>query len=209
MNGEFRFKKRQIFYLGVKRFLDILLSFILLLIAALPMLVVAIITRIAMKGPALFKQTRLGKNEKPFTLVKFRSMRMDAPQVPPDQLDTRTYITKWGRFIRATSIDELPQLWLIFIGKMSFIGPRPCQDKEHEGDLVVERETTDPSAFVVRPGLSGLAQVRMHRDHDPKQKAELDSEYVRRISLWMDCRCFVGTFKVIFHISNKKKEKKQ
>lgn len=175
--------------------------------------IVAIVTRCTSKGPALFRQPRLGRDEVPFTMMKFRSMRADAPQIatcelPPEE--AKKYVTKWGKFMRCTSIDELPQLFSIFIGKMSFIGPRPCQDEEHERSLVLARRATDPVAFMVKPGLSGLAQVKLHRDHNPEHKAELDSEYIRKLSLWTDIKIFFASFLVIFNAGGRtqKEEKK-
>ncbi|MCR5348689.1 MAG: sugar transferase [Bacilli bacterium] len=202
MEGTFQFKNHQKVYLVIKRILDIFLSGLLILLGAVPMAVVAIVTRCTSKGPALFKQKRLGKDEVPFTMLKFRSMRADAPQVATCELppsEAKKYVTKWGRFMRSTSIDELPQLFTIFIGKMSFIGPRPCQDEEHERSLVLARRSTNPHAFVVKPGLSGLAQVKLHRDHNPQHKADLDSEYARNLSFWEDFKIFFLSFGVIFN----------
>ena len=202
MPEPFFLSRKQRFYLDIKRCFDVFFSFLLILIAAFPMLVVAIITRITSKGPALFRQQRLGKDKVPFTMLKFRSMRADAPQVatcelPPEE--AKKYVTKWGKFMRSTSIDELPQLFSIFIGKMSFIGPRPCQDEEHERSLVVARDSTNPKAWLVKPGLSGLAQVKLHRDHNPQHKADLDSEYIRKLSFWTDLKILFMSFGVIFN----------
>lgn len=100
--------------------------------------------------------------------------------------------------MRKTSIDELPQLFNIFLGNMAFIGPRPGQDKEHEAELYEARHGSNPSAYLVKPGLSGMAQLYMHRDHDPIKKAKWDSEYVRKVSLWTDIKLFVLSFLVLF-----------
>ena len=212
METTFEFKGHQKFYLGVKRFLDILLSAILIILGCIPMGIVAIITACTSKGPALFKQPRLGRDEVPFTMMKFRSMRADAPQIatcelPPEE--AKKYVTKWGRFMRCTSIDELPQLFSIFIGKMSFIGPRPCQDEEHERSLVLARRATNPTAFKVKPGLSGLAQVKLHRDHNPDHKAALDSEYVQKLSFWLDTKIFFMSFLVIFNAGGRTQKEEQ
>ena len=204
---KFQFSKAQKFYLGVKRFLDIVLSLSLIIALLLPMGIIAIITKITSKGSALFKQPRLGKNKKIFVMSKFRSMRADAPQIPPWELhkgEADSYVTKWGKFMRATSIDELPQLFSILAGDMSFIGPRPSQDYEHEATLIDARDSFDPSAYMVKPGLSGLAQVKLHRDHNPMHKAQLDSEYVRKISLWTDIKVFFASFGVIFNREKRK-----
>ena len=202
MVASYKLSKSQRIYLFFKRCFDLFFSTILIVIAAFPMLVVALITRLTSKGPAIFKQTRLGKDKVPFIMMKFRSMRADAPQVatcelPPEE--AKKYVTKWGKFMRSTSIDELPQLFSIFVGKMSFIGPRPCQDEEHERSLVVARDSTNPPAWLVKPGLSGLAQVKLHRDHDPQHKADLDSEYIRKLSFWTDLKILFLSFGVIFN----------
>ena len=208
MEETFRFKPHQKFYLVVKRGLDILISGLLILLGCIPMGIFALITMATSRGPALFHQPRLGKNEVPFTVIKFRSMKADAPQIATSDLppeEAKHYVTKWGNFMRRTSIDELPQLFTIFIGKMSFIGPRPCQDENHEGVLVHARRAQNPNAFMIKPGLSGLAQVKLHRDHDPVRKAELDSEYIRKISFWMDFKVFFGSFGVIFNSGGRAK----
>jgi len=119
--------------LFVKRLLDILLSFLGLLVLALPMLIIAIAVKCSSKGPALFKTERVGKNGKPFKFYKFRSMRTDAPKdCAPRLLHSEDYITKVGRFLRKTSLDELPQLFCILKGSMSIIGPRPCGFSEED-----------------------------------------------------------------------------
>lgn len=105
--------------------------------------------------------------------------------------------TKWGSFMRKTSLDELPQLFNIFLGQMAFIGPRPDMIENNE-EIHAARRSTNPSAYMVKPGLSGMAQIYMHRDHDPIKKAEWDSEYVRKVSMWTDIKLFVLSFLVLF-----------
>lgn len=202
MDQAFQFKTHQKIYLVIKRCLDVFFSTLLILILIIPMLVLALITTLTSKGPAFFRQNRLGKDEKPFRMMKFRSMKADAPQIATSEIsyeEEMSYVTKWGRFMRVTSLDELPQLFCIFTGTMSFVGPRPCQDEEHEGKLVRARREQNPSAFAVKPGLTGLAQVKMHRDHNPITKAQYDSEYIRKLSFFEDCYVFFKTFTVIFH----------
>ena len=151
--------------------------------------------------PVFFTQMRNGLNGQPFRMYKFRSMRVDAPQVAPSDIgkqEQKDMTTKWGRFMRKTSIDELPQLFNIFLGHMSFIGPRPGQDSAHEWDLYQARHNSNPSAYLVKPGLSGMAQIYLHRNHDPVKKAQLDSEYVKKISFWTDLKLFVLSFMVLF-----------
>lgn len=105
--------------------------------------------------------------------------------------------TKWGSFMRKTSLDELPQLFNIFLGQMAFIGPRPDMIYNNE-EIHTARRSTNPSAYMVKPGLSGMAQIYMHRDHDPIKKAKWDSEYVRKVSMWTDIKLFVLSFLVLF-----------
>lgn len=202
MEQTFKFKTHQKIYLSIKRCIDFVCALILIVVLLIPMGIVAIITKATSKGSALFKQPRLGINKTIFMMRKFRSMKADAPQIATCQLppeEAAKYVTKWGKFMRSTSIDELPQLFSILSGKMSFIGPRPSQDYEHEAVLVDARDSFDPSAYMVKPGLSGLAQVKLHRDHNPMHKAELDSEYVRKLSFWEDLKIFFASFGVIFN----------
>ena len=204
---KFQFSKSQKIYLGIKRVIDFVWALFLITLLLIPMGIVAIITRATSKGSAIFKQQRLGINKTVFVMRKFRSMKADAPQIATFQLssdEAAKYVTKWGKFMRATSIDEIPQLFSILSGKMSFIGPRPSLDYEHESVLVDARDSFDPSAYMVKPGLSGLAQVKLHRDHNPMHKAQLDSEYVRNISLWTDTKIFFASFGVIFNREKRK-----
>lgn len=197
----YKFRTSQKIYLPFKRFCDIFVSLLAIILLSWLLIIAAIITKCSSKGPVLFKQKRIGKNEKLFTVYKFRSMRIDAPQVATSELavgEQKDLTTKWGRIMRKTSIDELPQLFNILFGQMSFVGPRPGQDKEHEMDLYVARHNSNPSAYMVRPGLSGMAQIYMHRDHDPVKKAEWDSKYVRQVSAWTDIKLFALSFFVLF-----------
>ena len=140
-----------------KRLLDIVLSLLGIIVLAIPMLIIAIIVKCTSKGPAIFVQSRVGRNGKPFKFYKFRSMRIDAPHdVATREIDGKKYITKFGAFLRKMSLDELPQLFCIFTGGMSIIGPRPCGFSEE--DLIQARK--ESGALAVRPGLTGLAQVK-------------------------------------------------
>jgi lipopolysaccharide/colanic/teichoic acid biosynthesis glycosyltransferase len=193
--------KHQIAYLFLKRTFDIFGSALGIILLAPLMILLAIITKCTSNGPALFRQRRLGKNEKPFTLLKFRSMRLDAKQIPPDQMtieQQQAMVTNWGKFIRKTSLDELPQLFNIFFGKMSFIGPRPSQDREHEPDLVNLRNSYIPNGFAVRPGLGGYSQVYLNRDHDPAKKSRYDSYYITHIGLRLDIKIFFLSLMSLF-----------
>ena len=174
----------------IKRLLDIILSFMGIVILALPMLIVAIIIKIDDPGPAIFKQKRVGKNKKLFWLYKFRSMKVSTPDIPTHLLENPDeYIIKVGKFIRKTSIDELPQLFNILKGDMSIIGPRPAL--WNQDDLIAERDKY--GANDVRPGLSGWAQINGRDELPIDVKAKLDGDYVKNISFGFDLKCLIGT----------------
>ncbi len=179
-----------------KRVFDILFSLIALIILAIPMLIIAIVVKCSSKGPVLFKTERVGKNCKPFKFYKFRSMRTDAPKdCAPRLLHSEDYITKVGAFLRKTSLDELPQLFCILKGSMSFIGPRPAGFSEQ--DLIDARE--EYGANSITPGLTGLAQVN-GRDKlalDVEKKAFYDGEYAKKVTLWGDIKIFFKTIWVV------------
>ena len=195
-------KTSQRIYLPFKRLIGILGSFIGIIVCfvflwwwVIP--VNAIVTR----GHPFFVQERYGKNKKIFKMIKFRSMKMDAdPNLAPSDMGEKkqkSMETKFGAFLRKTSIDETPQLLNIFIGQMAFIGPRPgsAHNEEHLREC---REKYTPNAFDVKPGISGYAQIKMKREHDPEFKAEWDSKYVERMSLWFDIGIFGYTILKIF-----------
>ncbi len=154
------------------------------------------INAIVTKGHPVFVQERLGKNKKVFGLIKFRSMRLDAnPNLAPSEMseaDQEHMKTKFGEFLRKTSIDETLQLLNILVGQMSFIGPRPGA-AHNEEELIHYREIYKPSAFIVKPGLSGYAQIKMNRDHNPEEKAKWDAYYITHMSLWLDIKVFFAT----------------
>lgn len=200
-------RKSQKFYLIIKRIIGIFGSFIGILVCT-PLLYwwILLINLFVTKGHPFYVQKRLGKHKNVFGLIKFRSMRVDAPEVAPSDISEETQKsmeTGFGKFLRKTSLDETPQLFNIFIGQMAFIGPRPGAAKNEE-ELVRLRESYNPSAFEVKPGLGGWAQLKNNRAHDPEQKAQLDHEYVKNISLWLDIKIFVLT---ILHIFGKGKGK--
>ncbi len=179
----------------LKRLIDIFLSGMGLVVLAIPMLVVAIIIKCEDPGPAMFKQKRVGLHKEHFNLYKFRSMKMDTPHDMPTHMlsNPEQYILKVGGFIRKTSIDELPQLWNIFKGDMSIIGPRPAL--WNQDDLIAERDKY--GANDVKPGLTGWAQINGRDELEIPVKAKLDGEYVERISLSFDLKCFFGTVKSV------------
>lgn len=156
---------------------------------------------IVTKGHPFFVHRRIGKHKKTFGCIKFRSMRLDAnPNLAPSDMNEATQKsmeTGFGKFLRKSSIDETPQLLNIFIGQMAFIGPRPGA-AQNEDYLIECREKYTPNAYDVRPGISGYAQIKMKKDHDPEFKAEWDHKYVLRMSFWFDTKIFVYTFLKIF-----------
>lgn len=181
----------------VKRWLDVLLSLAALLVLLLPLLLIAVLIPLDSPGPALFRQQRMGRNGKPFTIWKLRSMSVAAPHDVPtcELVDADHYMTRFQRLLRRTSIDELPQLWNILKGDMSIVGPRPV--------VLTERELLDlrrqNGADRVRPGLTGWAQIHGRDEVDIWEKAALDGEYVRRMSLLFDCRCVLATVGKVLH----------
>ncbi len=178
-----------------KRLIDLFLSSIGIIVLALPMLIIALIIKIDSKGPILFKQKRVGIHKKHFNILKFRTMRTDTPHDAPthELSDPKKWITKFGGFLRKTSLDELPQIFNIFVGQMSVIGPRPALWNQY--DLVDERDKY--GANDVRPGLTGWAQINGRDELEIPLKAKLDGEYVENISLGFDCKCFFGTIKSV------------
>ena len=182
----------------VKRFLDIVLSLVGLVVLAIPMLVFALIVKLDSPGPVLFWQKRVGLHKQTFMMPKFRTMYTDTPANMPTHLlsDPQRWITRSGAWFRKLSIDELPQILCIFTGKMSIIGPRPAL--WNQDDLIEERDKY--GANDVRPGLTGWAQINGRDELEIPVKARLDGEYVQNISFLFDCRCFFGTiFKVLRH----------
>lgn len=174
-----------------KRVLDIVLSFIGIVFAAIPMLIVAVIIKLDSPGPVFFRQKRVGKNKKYFTIIKFRSMPITAPHdMPTHQLENpESMLSGFQRFERRMSIDELPQLFNILIGDMSIIGPRPALWNQE--DLIAERDKYGANG--VRPGLTGLAQISGRDEITIPVKARLDGEYIKKMSFGFDCKCFFGT----------------
>lgn len=187
----------------VKRIFDILLSSLGILIAAVPMLIVSIITKLDTPGPAVFKQERIGIHKTRFTIYKFRTMPVSASRdIPTHLMNEDIQYTGWQSFLRKSSIDEIPQLFCIFIGKMSVVGPRPAL--WNQDDLVAERDKY--GANDVRPGLTGLAQINGRDELEIPEKARLDGIYSKALiaggltAFKMDLKCFFGSiFPVLSH----------
>lgn len=167
----------------MKRLFDVLMVLVVLKILLIPMMIIAICVRATSKGPILYWSNRVGRDNKIFKMAKFRSMRIDAPIVATHLLDDPSrYLTPIGSFLRKTSLDELPQLWNILIGDMSFVGPRPALF--NQDDLIALR--TQKNVHLLMPGLTGWAQVNGRDELPIVDKVNLDAEYVQRQSFWFD-----------------------
>ena len=179
-----------------KRLIDLFLSFLGILFLALPMLIIALAIKCDSKGPVFFKQNRVGKRKKIFRILKFRTMRIDTPHDAPthELSDPEKWITKVGGFLRKTSLDELPQIFNIFVGQMAIIGPRPAL--WNQDDLIAERDKY--GANDIKPGLTGWAQINGRDELEIPVKAALDGEYVKRMGFFFDCKCFFGTIAAVF-----------
>ncbi|MBQ7037481.1 MAG: sugar transferase [Clostridia bacterium] len=174
-----------------KRLIDVVLSGIGILVLLIPMLIIALIIKIDSPGKVFFTQERVGIHKKPFKILKFRSMRTDTPHDMPTHMlsNPDAYITKFGKWMRKMSVDELPQILCIFIGTMTIIGPRPALFNQE--DLLRERDKY--GANDVKPGLTGLAQIRGRDELPIDVKAALDGEYVQKMSFLFDAKLFFST----------------
>lgn len=175
----------------IKRLLDILLSFCGIVCLSPLLLILALAVKLDSRGPVLFQQRRIGIRKSEFYILKFRTMRMDTPHDMPTHLlnDPARYITKTGAFLRRTSLDELPQIFNIFAGQMSIVGPRPALWNQY--DLIAERDKY--GANDIRPGLTGWAQINGRDTIEIPDKARYDGDYARNLSFMMDWKCFWGT----------------
>lgn len=178
-------------YHVLKRVIDFILAFISLIVLSPVFIIISLIIKFTSDGPVFFKQRRIGKNKKEFYILKFRTMRTDTPKDMPTHLleNPEAYITKIGKFLRRTSLDELPQLINILKGEMSFIGPRPALWNQY--DLISERDKY--GANDLYPGLTGWAQINGRDELPIDVKAKLDGEYVQKLGLFMDVKCFLLT----------------
>jgi O-antigen biosynthesis protein WbqP len=175
----------------MKRLFDLFLTVLAGCILLMPVLVVAALVRVTSKGPALYWSDRVGRNNSIFKMPKFRSMRVGTPAVATHLLaDARSHLTPIGSFLRKSSLDELPQLWSILVGDMSFVGPRPALFNQH--DLIELR--TQQGVHTLVPGLTGWAQVNGRDELPIPDKVKLDVEYLQRQSLWFDIRILWLTF---------------
>lgn len=175
----------------VKRLFDLLLALCATVVLALPIAVVAVAVRLTSAGPALYWSDRVGRHNKIFRMPKFRSMRVGTPAVATHLLaDPKVHLTPIGSFLRKSSLDELPQLWSILVGDMSFVGPRPALF--NQDDLIALR--TQYGVHELVPGLTGWAQVNGRDELPIPDKVKLDAEYLQRQSLWFDIRILWLTF---------------
>ena len=174
-----------------KRLIDLLLSACGIVVLSPVLLILVIAIKLDSPGPIFFKQKRVGLHKKHFNILKFRTMRIDTPRDMPTHMlsNPEQWITKVGGFLRKTSLDELPQLFNIFMGQMSVIGPRPAL--WNQDDLIAERDKYGANDVV--PGLTGWAQINGRDELEIPVKAKLDGEYVEKISFAFDVKCFVGT----------------
>lgn len=194
INGNYKLKWHQKIYRFIKLIIDFIIALIAIILLSPIFLITAIAIKVDSKGPVFFRQKRIGKNNKDFTCIKFRSMSTEARHdvAGYEYNEVNSYITKVGKFIRKTSIDELPQLFNILMGNMSIIGYRPSQRSEK----LLNDSREYYNLYQVRPGISGWAQIN-GRDvlaAQPKKKAKYDAYYLQKFSIWMDIKIFFLSF---------------
>ncbi len=179
-----------------KRVMDILFAGIASVFAIVPIVLIAFLVKLSSTGPVIYWSDRVGRNNMNFRMPKFRTMRMDAPAVASHLLnDPDAYLTAPGKFLRKTSLDELPQLWSIMFGNMSVVGPRPALF--NQSDLIVLR--TEAGVDGLAPGLTGWAQVNGRDELPVPEKVALDVEYMQRQSFWFDLKIIFLTFVRVIH----------
>ncbi|MBO4668271.1 MAG: sugar transferase [Bacilli bacterium] len=208
----YQLRKGQKVYLFIRRILDIFFSLLIILLGSWFLLILLIINLFASHGHPLFKQQRVGQYSKPFNLIKFRTMKYgtDEHLTSEDILDQKQYLTKFGRFLRMFSLDELPQVFNIFIGNMSFIGPRPLIDEGVDHQTIELRKQN--GADKLKPGITGLAQINGRVKSSSLKKSEYDGIYYQKVSFFFDVKIFFITiFKVLFRkdVFNEKADEKE
>ncbi len=174
-----------------KRLCDFSISLVCSIVFLPIFIILTAVVKLDSKGPVFFRQERVGKDKKIFRILKFRTMKVDTPkEIPTCMLENpEQYITRVGKFLRKTSLDELPQIWNILAGQMSLIGPRPVIPREEK--LIAERDRYGANS--IRPGLTGWAQINGRDEVSWKEKARLDGEYLEKMSFWFDVKCFCKT----------------
>jgi len=180
----------------IKRIIDLIFAIVSLVVFSPIFVLACVAIKLDSRGPIFFQQRRLGKDKKEFKVIKFRSMVVNAPKERPTRMlrNPDEYVTKVGKVLRITSIDELPQLFNIIVGHMSVVGPRPVIPKEYE--LINKRVKGD--VYSVRPGLTGWAQVNGRDEISIDTKVQLDSDYVENLSFLMDVKCIWRTIPLVF-----------
>lgn len=185
-------------YLLIKRVFDLIASILAIVVGAPLMLVVSLLIKLESPGPVIFKQERLGKDGVPFTMYKFRSMRIDAEKNGPQWAEVHDErCTKIGRIIRRFHVDEMPQFWNIVKGEMSIVGPRP--EREYYYEKIEEELPEYRERLRVKPGLTGLSQVNGCYDQTMEERLVYDIEYMQKRSVWMDFMCILKTVVVVFN----------
>ena len=195
--GEFMKGRENSFYNKVvKRVIDIICSFMAIVFLSIIYLPFCVVIKCTSKGPIFFKQKRVGKDKKYFNILKFRTMRVDTPKDCPTHLlkNPNQYITKVGKFLRKTSLDELPQIFNIFKGDMSVIGPRPAL--WNQDDLIAERDEYNINSL--KPGLTGWAQINGRDELSIPIKVQMDKVYYDKLSFWFDVKCLFMTVVSVF-----------
>ncbi len=192
MKRKYHRKSENMYQKGIKRAIGLLMAVFVTILISPILLLISIAVKCESRGPVLFRQKRVGMHKELFEIYKFRSMRTDTPKDMATHLlqNPESYITKVGKFLRKTSLDELPQLFNIIKGDMAWVGPRPALWNQY--DLIEERDKY--GANDVMPGLTGWAQINGRDELEIPVKAKLDGEYVKRCSFLFDVRCFFGTF---------------
>jgi len=179
----------------MKRLIDLMLALLAVLLLCLPVIIVSVSVKLSSKGPIFYWSDRVGKNNVIFKMPKFRSMNVDTPEVASDLLaDPKCFLTPIGGFLRKSSLDELPQLWSIISGDMSFVGPRPALF--NQDDLIALR--TQKGVHDLIPGLTGLAQINGRDELPMAEKVDLDVEYLCHHSMWIDIKIIFLTFMKVF-----------
>ena len=183
--------KKQNLYLPIKQLFDIVLSVLSLIVFSPILLIISIIIKLDSKGPVLFKQKRMGLNHNTFQILKFRTMRTDAPNdAPTDELkDPTKWITKSGKILRKTSLDELPQLINVLKGDMSIVGPRPALYNQYKLNKLREQN----NIHRIKPGLTGWAQINGRDENNDDEKLYWDKEYLNQYNLMFDIKCIIKT----------------
>ena len=179
----------------IKRMIDFILSLIAMLILWPIFLIISILIKLDSKGPILFKQKRIGKNKKHFYIFKFRTMKIDTPKDMPTHMlkNPEVFITRVGKFLRKTSLDEFPQFINVLKGEMSIVGPRPYLHRE-----IPDMKESYNSIIKVKPGITGMWQVSGRSDTEFEERLKLDEYYVRNWSLWLDIVIILKTIKAVF-----------